>query len=208
LSADDTGNGQKLPLVERARRGLPDTFLQERGKAEFAYWLDVNQWTRRETAFLLLGKCPLFYEGKEAPPGVKNLLRVLERYPFPDMVRPLDMARWFVEKYGKFYPLPPELAALVTAKAESLPPAEPSFPEKTAALPAVSPAPAEPIAKSTTRWRESDLTPIQIRDLRLSGLSVDHIADVLKVPRHRITKANQRFKIDSLPRGTKPKIRD
>jgi len=82
-------------------------------------------------------------------------------------------------------------------------PAVPPLPEPTASAPL-----SEPIAKPTTQRRKSNLTLAQIRDLRLSGLSVDHIANVLGVPRHRITTANKRFKIDSLPRGTKPKNQD
>ena len=89
-------------MIEDRRRGL----------ARVDYWRTHKHWTLPQAAYLLLGREPLPYNEAGAYQPGENLLLVMQQYPLPELITPLEAVQWFARCYP-MYDLPPELAGLL-----------------------------------------------------------------------------------------------
>ena len=85
---------------------------RRRGMARYDYWRTHKHWTLPQAAYLLLGREPLPYNEAGAYQPGENLLLVMQQYPLPELITPLEAGQWFARCYP-MYAVPPELAGLL-----------------------------------------------------------------------------------------------
>ena len=203
----DTGNPERLPLAERARRGLlageSELWLGEIMQLEFPAFTsyedrqrpDYSGWGKSVEAAIqygLLGDSPRRVE------TVKS-----ETHRFLDTRRaylsgPRERTIHVVGCSDRRVPREPYRTCRAT---------QPNAPTGSLIHLWLSPPPkSEP--DKPEQGAAPALSDKEIKALRENGLSVDVIHEQYGIPRDRIKRVNRRYDISPLPRGPKPKTSD
>ena len=157
-------------MIEDRRRGL----------ARFGYWRTHKHWTLPQAAYLLLGREPLPYNEAGAYQPGENLLLVMQQYPLPELITPLEAVQWFARCYP-MYDLPPELTTLLE---EAKTPTEPP----------------DDVVSSIAAWEVEDVPPPDPTDRELR-----YVPELSGVPEaQEPTPATDRAQAGRIMRNSQP----